>query len=275
MKRFNFGIVGVSLSLLALAVFLHFWKVESLPPGFYYDESSIGYNAYCIATTGADEYGVRQPLFFRSFGNYHDPVMIYFLAPLIKAFGLKKSTVRFPSALFHILAAVVFACLVKEHTRNPYLGVISAFIFSVLPWGFPISRSLMAGYSAMLFGMCLGWFSILKAFRTRSKKWAILSATSWAFTMYTHNIGRPMTVILLICFGICFFRPVLRRWKIGMAFTASFLIILIPLILHSFTSTKSLTNRFNSISVWQDNTDVKTVLFRAIDRYLDYFSPNF
>jgi hypothetical protein len=49
---------------LAITCFMHFWRIGFLPSGFYADECSIAYNAYCVAETGADEYGTRCPVFF-------------------------------------------------------------------------------------------------------------------------------------------------------------------------------------------------------------------
>ena len=67
----------VALTALLAVCFLHFWKLGSAPRGFYADEASIAWNAECIAKTGADEYGVKYPVFFRCFDTYTDPVDVY------------------------------------------------------------------------------------------------------------------------------------------------------------------------------------------------------
>ena len=57
-----------SLVVIVLGfVLLYLFYIDSLstnPPGFYVDESAISYNAYCIAKTGANEFGTHFPLFF-------------------------------------------------------------------------------------------------------------------------------------------------------------------------------------------------------------------
>ena len=50
---------------VGVALFVHFWRIGSVPRGFSADECSIAYNAYCIARTGADEYGTSWPMYFR------------------------------------------------------------------------------------------------------------------------------------------------------------------------------------------------------------------
>src|SRR5256712_201909 len=58
--------------------------VSTNPPGFYIDECAIAYNAYCIAHTGAGEFGNRWPLFFPVYTSgwiqYANPTQIYLLA---------------------------------------------------------------------------------------------------------------------------------------------------------------------------------------------------
>ncbi len=54
------------VTLLAICLLFLFYldNVSTNPPGFYIDESAISYNAYCVAHTGAGEFGDRFPLFF-------------------------------------------------------------------------------------------------------------------------------------------------------------------------------------------------------------------
>ncbi len=225
--------------------------------------------------TGRDEYGVRCPLFFRGFNNYQDPVMVYTLVPLLKIFGLKTWVIRLPSALFHLLAAAAFALLAYEYLRNRWWAWIGGFIFAVLPWIFPVSRSVMAGYTPMLLGMILGWYCLLRAFRTRSNLFAVLAGAAWAFTMYAHNIGRPMSAALLVLFVLCFNRALLRRWRIGAVFSASYLGFLVPMIASVLRHPGTLTSRFKTISIWHDNPGLGDLVKRLALRYIDYFNPRF
>src|SRR5258708_37849848 len=88
----------IAVTTFLAVCFLHFWRLGTAPRGFYADESSIAYNAYCIANTGADEYGVRYPVFFRCFDTYADPVDVYSALLPIQLFGLHQWIARPPSA---------------------------------------------------------------------------------------------------------------------------------------------------------------------------------
>src|ERR1051325_3024675 len=89
-------------ALCVIGVGLHLWKIGSAPPGFYIDESSNAYNAYCILQTGADEHGNPYPVFFRFGSQYQDPVLAYTLVPFVRYLGLHVWVARLPSALFHL-----------------------------------------------------------------------------------------------------------------------------------------------------------------------------
>lgn len=261
--------------LLSLTIFLHFWQLGIVPNGFFIDESAVGYSAYSIAETGADEYGERYPLFFRCFDNYHEPVMVYILVPLVKIFGLTKSVVRFPSAFFYIISAIIFFSLSFRYTRDRWLSLISAFVYSILPWAFPISRLGIGGYTVMLGGICVGWLYLLKGIGKRNHRFVILGGLGWAAAMYSHNIGRPMTALLLICFVLVYNKFLLRRWKVFLTFVISYVLFLIPMILYVFYHPESMTSRFNEISVWRDGAGTGEVLNRIITRYTEYFSPSY
>ncbi len=266
---------AAALMALLAVCFLHFWKLGTAPRGFFMDEASAAYNAYCIANTGADEYGMRHPVFFRCFDNYQDPVMIYSLAPLVGAFGLTQGVARFPSALFQILAAATFGFLVYEYCRNRWLSLLGAVVFALVPWAFPVSRGISSGYTAMLFGMNLGWLCFLIALRRKSHRYAALAGIAWAFAMYAHNVGRPVTAVWLIGFGLALNRLLMKRWRIWLSFSFSFLLGLLPMIISVLRSPESLTTRFRYIGIFHGHALLRNAVDRFAVRYIEYFSPRF
>ena len=86
------------------ALFLHFWRIGSVPRGFSVDECSTAYNAYCIARTGADEHGTSWPMYFRAMDGYYSPAVVYSVVPPMAAFGLETWAARLPCALYSLLA---------------------------------------------------------------------------------------------------------------------------------------------------------------------------
>ena len=266
---------GVVLVVALVATGLHLFRLGEIPAPLFIDEAAIGYNAYSVGLTGADEYGVRFPLFFRCFDNYHDPVMVYTLVPLVYWSGLTPFVVRLPSAVFALLAAVAFGLLVQEYLRNRWWALAGGALFAVLPWVFPLSRSAMGGYTPMLLGICLGLTFLLRAFRQRSLAWAIAAGAAWSLAFYAHNIGRPMSAVVLLGFVVCFNRLLWRRWAVGLAFSASLIGLCLPLVLAVLRQPQSLTARFSTLAVWHDAPAVTELAKRLAVRYLDYLNPWF
>src|SRR3989338_3367158 len=90
--------------IIVIATFLRLYKVDQIPPSLYWDEASLGYNAYAILTTGYDEHGEQFPLArFIAFGDYKPPGYIYATVPGLAVFGVNEFAIRFPSAVSGIL----------------------------------------------------------------------------------------------------------------------------------------------------------------------------
>lgn len=103
------------LIIILLAAFLRLYKLGSVPPSLYWDEASLGYNAYSILKTARDEHGRFLPgTNFAAFGDYKPPGYIYATVPSIALFGLNEFAIRFPSALFGILTVLLTYFLAKK-----------------------------------------------------------------------------------------------------------------------------------------------------------------
>jgi hypothetical protein len=266
-----------ALLLIVLTGFLHFYKIGEIPNGFYIDESSIGYKAWSIAETGSDEYGIKYPVFFKCFDiYYHDPVVIYFLVPFVKTFGLEKWVVRFPSAFFLIMASFAFYFLGTKYVRNRWICLGGAFFFSILPWIFPLSRTGIGGwYMPMLLGIISGWYFLLDAIGKKSNRSAVFAGVCWSFAMYSQNTGRPITALMLVCFVLTMNLLLLKRWRIFSLFLATYIACLVPMIISVCHNPESMTSRFSLLSVWNGSSGLGETLVRIFERYLEYFSPAF
>src|SRR3989338_3778110 len=85
--------------LIVVGVVFFFYKLKTIPPGAYVDETLHGYSAYSILQTGKDEYGKAYPMVFRLYGSYNEPLYIYLTTLPIKFWDLNVFSVRFMAAL--------------------------------------------------------------------------------------------------------------------------------------------------------------------------------
>src|SRR3990167_9264559 len=112
--------------VLFLAFVLRFYHLNLTPPSLYWDEASLGYNAYSILKTARDEHNRFLPLTnFAAFGDYKPPGYIYLAVPTIAAFGLNDFSIRFPSAFFGVLTVLITYLLTKKLWKNEKIAIFA------------------------------------------------------------------------------------------------------------------------------------------------------
>ncbi len=266
----------IALTAFLTVCFLHFWKLGTVPKGFYADEASIAYNAYCIANTGADEYGVRYPVFFRCFDTYTDPVDVYSAVLPIQLFGLHQWSARLPSALFFLLACVAFFVLLRAWRFRAWFALAGGFAFSIIPWVFPLARNgAFAGHTAALLGLVMGLLVTDSALRQRSNWLAAFAGVIWAFTLYAHQSVRPVLVLLAFGCGLALWRPLQRRWRVVLVMMISAFVVLLPMIISIVRFPAAFTARFQQVGIVREPASFTDMAINVTGRYLEYFSPRF
>ncbi len=245
------------LLIVAAAFLLRFYKLGSNPPGMFFDEMALGYNAYSISQTAKDEHGVFLPLvYFASFGDYKPPGYIYAAVPLVRLFGLSEFTTRFPSAFFGSLTVLLVYFLVIEifadKKEREKLGLLSALFLALSPWHVFLSR---VAYEANLtsFLTVLSVLLFLKSFKT--KFLLVLSALFAGLSMYTFNSARFGIPLIFMGFGLYFLKDVLKNKKgllLSLIIGSIFVMGLIP----HLTSREGKI-RYNEVNIFSDLEIVK------------------
>lgn len=154
-----------------LAVFFRFYQLSELPPSLYWDEMSLGYDAFSILETGKDHHGNSFPIVaFESFGDWKPSLYFYALVPFIKIFGLTELAVRLPSAfsgIFIVLGVGRLAWLLSSNlnisSRNKRnfqkkLSLTAMAVTAISPWAIQFSR---AGWEVNLATALILWGVIL------------------------------------------------------------------------------------------------------------------
>lgn len=219
------------LLVFILAFVLRFTNISNIPNGLYPDETAIGYNAYSILTTGKDEYGVKLPLYFRSFDDYKMPVYIYSTALAIKAFGADAFAIRVTSALFGSLAVIALYFLILELSRKRSFAFIAALFLAFNPWQFFFSR---AGYevnvatSLLVIGIL---FFVMAVNRKNNFLLFILSIIAFIIALYTYNVTRIISPLIFFSLVILYFKKItVNSKKLLISLGLLYLIGMIPFI---------------------------------------------
>lgn len=246
--------------ILLLALFLRVWQLDKNPPGLYWDEASIGYNAYSLVETGKDEYGQRWPLSFESFGEFKLSGYIYTTAIFVKLLGLNEWSVRLPSTIFGTLTVLIVFFLVKELfpkiNTNYYL--LTIFLLAISPWHLQFSR---AGFEAngALFFIVAGIYFLVKALKNPKFYW--LSAVFLVGSLYFYYSGRIFLPLFLLAFFI-FFHPKLLQAKKEVILSLILALLLFLPLGNKLFSSQALT-RISQVSIFSSE-EVKDVPFKFL-----------
>lgn len=246
-------------------LFTRFYKIGEIPSSVYWDEASIGYNAFSIVRTGQDEWGKFFPLHFRAFGEFKLPVYIYSVVPFVKLFGLNAFSVRIPAVLFSLVTVILVYLLTKKLFLSENAGLLASFFISVSPWFFIFSRT---GYEAMpgLMFYLLGVYLFLLV--SKNYWFFFLAILSFIFSAYSYNSFRviiPIAVFLLITF---LRKELLKAWK------KNILLIIVSLAI-LFLSVIPIYRLYAYDAGGSRLQAVSATSSVFIKNYLEHFSPDF
>ncbi len=250
--------------VLLLFLVTRIYKISEVPVSVYWDEASIGYNAYAISTDLADEWGVTLPLHFRAFGEFKLPVYIYSVAVFVKAIGLNEYAVRLPAVFYSLGTLIVVYLLTKKITHKDSTAILAGFILCISPWFFIFSRT---GYEATagLFFFLLATYLFL--FIDKSKYFVLIATLSFILSFYSYNSFRIIIPIWLVALVAYKFRELKQRkyLSLGILSILLFAASLYPVYrLYKFDTGGA---RFAQVAIIGKMDFVKN--------YFSHFSPNF
>ncbi|MDI6785147.1 MAG: glycosyltransferase family 39 protein [bacterium] len=160
----------------------------------YWDEASIGYNAYSVLKTGKDEWGETLPLHFRAFGEFKLPTYIYSVVIFESIYGLTPYAVRLPAVIYGFLTVLGLYFLIFYISKNKKISLLSSFLFTITPWFFIFSRT---GYEATA-GLAFFIYALYFLLRSNEKRLNILiSIVLFMLSAYSYNSFRILTPLIL------------------------------------------------------------------------------
>lgn len=260
--------------ILILFLFTRLFKITEIPPSLYWDEASIGYNAYSVLKTGADEWGEFLPLHFRAFGEFKLPVYIYAVALFESVFGLNELAVRLPAVFFALGIVILTYFLTIKISTSKTLGLYSALILSITPWFFIFSRT---GYEAIA-GLFFYLLGIYLFFIGIQKHWMlIVSFLSFILTLYSYNSFRlitPFTLIFLIFYLV-------KSWSFSIKKLIAILVLCLGMFVIFSTPIVMLVvndngiSRLNAVGIFSQAVTKQQLINNFTTNYLSHFNPNF
>lgn len=290
------------LIIISIALITRFFQLGVNPPSLDWDEVSLGYNAYSILKTGADEYGNKFPLSIRSFDDYKPPVYVFLAIPSIWIFGLNEFSVRFPAAVIGVLTVITIYFLVKELLMGweektvEFISLISALFLAISPWHLQFSRAAFEG-NVGLFFLLLGLFFLLKGLK--SPQFFIYASFPFVASLYSYHSFRLLVPLFILTFLILFWKKIHHARNYLIVSGLILFVCAIP-ILTSFFESSGSSSRLSMVSIFSGSNELdfsikrmeydnnqgdyigsffhnrRFVFFKEIVKgYVDHWNPNF
>lgn len=237
-------------ALVAVAAFLRFWQLDTIPPGYHYDEAFEGLEALKLLTQPG-----YHPTFFP--GNFGvEPLFIYLTALAFQLFGAGPTTQRAVAALLGTVTVPALYGLAQELRRADerlpcFFPLLSAASLAILYWHVHFSR---VGIEPVLVPLLfvLAFWALFRGLRT-GKLWVFATAgLCLGLGPYAYPAGRLLLPLaaLLVALLLLVARTRLRgRWKsLGLTLLVA-LLVLAPLGVHFWRNPHLLTLRTSQVAV--------------------------
>ena len=118
----------IAVGLIFFALFLHLYRLGSVPRGLYVDEMGMAYDAWSIGTYGVDRYLKSLPLYLTNFGGGQSILYCYLDIFFVKLWGINAVTIRMPAVIFSMITGVCgYQIIRRQWSQNAGLLYLSLF----------------------------------------------------------------------------------------------------------------------------------------------------
>lgn len=241
------------LLILTLAIFLRTYRLNSIPPGIYVDETNGALDSlYILEGRDVSPFGI---------GWYGTPNgYLYYMAGIFKLFGANWLSLKLVSLIAAILT-VPAVYLLGRLMFGPLAGLSAMTLMAVSRWHLSLSRWGGNETAPPLFQV-LSVFFLIRGLRDRRLLDYTLSGILTGLSIYTYLSARLAAATLLLYLLYWLFsdpsglRSALRKSGSGLViFLVAAVVAVAPLAVTYIRDSITFNNRVSEISVFRDIRD--------------------
>ncbi len=274
MKQQYFKIIILAglISILLFICVIRLYGLNISPPGYYKDEAAMAVNGYCILKTGRDEFGIKWPVFFKSFDDWKSPIYIYSQLPWLAIFGEDILATKFTSAIWGLASILLFMYFIQVKFNNKFLSLTGGILLGLLPWHYHFSR---VGFELITlpFFVILFLLALTKFQYTQKYRWFFIATIAVGLIFYTYAAGKFYSLLFFAFQNLIYFKKI----KIYQLFLS--LVVFITLMLPAYfwwqKYPEAFEDRLKVISINQEDKNFKEILPVYIKGYLSHFTKSF
>jgi 4-amino-4-deoxy-L-arabinose transferase-like glycosyltransferase len=248
---------GAFTLILALAIFLRTYRLDSIPPGIYVDETNGALDALHILEGRPDSpFGT---------GWYGTPNgYFYYMAAIFRLLGANWTSLKLVSLIPAILT-VPAVYLLARLLFGPTTGLCAMLLMAVSRWHLSMSRWGWNETAPPLFQV-LSFFFLIRGVRDRRALDYALSGLLMGLATYTYLSSR-LAALTLVLYVVYWFlsdpagwRASVRRSWLGIAILAAAVIAAVaPIAVTYVTDPFTFNNRVSEISVFRDVSEQRSL----------------
>lgn len=233
-------VLAATGSFLLLRAY-YWWFIG--PTALNQDEAALLMNARFLVEGARDEWGVRWPIVFRSFGDAKLPGYIYLTALFGKLFGFSDWVVRFPSFLAGCFLPLLLYLNTRQWTQSPMAALGAVLLLMISPWSWHYGT---IGFEANV-GLTLFLAATWCVFRPSARwQWDVGGTILFLLAALTYNTPWILLPIVGVALVIWHWADWVRIGRIGTLMLAVFVSV--------WLLTASATTQKGTITIFQDPT---------------------
>ena len=265
-------VVALLAGIILFGAILRFYRLGDNGLGFFRDEAALGFNAWSLLSTGADEYGQKFPIIFRSFEVFFLPAYVYLSLPIFFLLGPTVIAARALSAISGTLLIFKKILIAKEFFKSGKVALVSALLVAVSPWAIFYSRGAFEGNLALL-AFSVGIYLWLRFINTDKKKYFFLSLAFFVFSMYSYQAPR-LVAPLFVGISILSQKSWWKKWRLWIFGFFFALLLSLPQLL--LTASPAGYHRAIGVSLFSREKAPPLYLVprEFLSLYWHYFSPS-
>ncbi|MCL4270988.1 MAG: glycosyltransferase family 39 protein [Anaerolineales bacterium] len=259
-------------------IFAHTYKLDNIPSGLFFDESTIGIDASNVSQTGFEKYGGEFQIFFQTEADSDSPILVYATALMFRLFSISEYNLRLVSAVFFIAAwLLAFGLVTKLFNGNRVIGIYLIIAFGFLPQFFTISRLAFEVIPQLTFTVAAIW-GIWSTFHKEDLSHkipvsAIFAGLMIGISTYTYSTANMLSTLMMVSIWVVYGNKL--NLKKLFHLSAAYLIILIPYVIFNIIHPNALTSRFRNISFIFEPISLADKIKILFSNYIAYWSPSF
>ena len=216
--------------IIIFTVFIHCFKIGSIPYGIDVDELGMGYDAWCLANFGTDRYLNSFPVYLINYSGGQSALYAYLCAPFVYFFGFSAAVFRIPAVIFSFLTFLFSVKIADKLWHNKKLNLLVGFVYMVSPVFMMLYRigldcNLMLGTSA-IFIYCL-----IRAVDSGKIGEFVLAGITGGIVLYSYVISHMVMPVFVVLIWLYLIYVKKINFKQTVALAIPLCILAIPLIL--------------------------------------------